>query len=406
MLQESVDMLITGESRNNRSGFVSANKKKLKSLTEVLKGKQGRFRQNLLGKRVDYSARSVIVVGPNLPIDHCGLPKKMALVLFKPFIIGKLIEDGVVYNVKHAEKFIENGGKEVWDALDEVIEDRYVLLNRAPTLHRLSIQAFKPVLVEGKAIQLHPLTCTAFNADFDGDQMAVHLPLTKKAQDEARELMVTSKNLLSPASGEPIVTPSQDMILGCYFITNIKKTGKGTGNLFATIEDVSHAYDAEAIDMRSLIKVRVNGVLTETTYGRLLFNQITPEGLGFINETLKKSVLKRILSDSFERMGPATTAVFVDKIKDFGYKYATLSGLSISQEDMVVPDNKKQLLEAASEKVKYIQKKHWMGFMTEEEKFSQSVNIWAEVKKVIESEMKGLFDETNHIFNFIDSGAR
>ena len=222
MLQEAVDMLVTGESRNNRSGFVTANKKKLKSLTEVLKGKQGRFRQNLLGKRVDYSARSVIVVGPNLKIDQCGLPKKMALVLFKPFIIGKLIEDGVVYNVKHAEKFIENGGKEVWDALDSVIAGKYVLLNRAPTLHRLSIQAFMPVLIEGKAIQLHPLTCTAFNADFDGDQMAVHLPLTRKAQEEARDLMVTSKNLLSPASGEPIVTPSQDMILGCYYITYMK----------------------------------------------------------------------------------------------------------------------------------------------------------------------------------------
>jgi DNA-directed RNA polymerase subunit beta' len=200
MLQESVDMLITGESRNNRSGYVTANKKKLKSLTEVLKGKQGRFRQNLLGKRVDYSARSVIVVGPNLPMDHCGLPKKMALVLFKPFIIAKLIEEGIVYNVKHAEKYIEAGSKEVWDALDEVIDGKYVLLNRAPTLHRLSIQAFRPVLVDGKAIQLHPLTCTAFNADFDGDQMAVHLPLTQKAQDEARLLMVTSRNLLAPAS--------------------------------------------------------------------------------------------------------------------------------------------------------------------------------------------------------------
>lgn len=237
MLQESVDMLITGESRNNRSGYVTANKKKLKSLTEVLKGKQGRFRQNLLGKRVDYSARSVIVVGPDLPMDHCGLPKKMALILFKPFIIAKLIEEGIVYNVKHAEKFIEGSTKEVWDALDEVIDGKYVLLNRAPTLHRLSIQAFKPVLVEGKAIQLHPLTCTAFNADFDGDQMAVHLPLTAKAQAEARDLMVTSKNLLAPSSGEPIVTPSQDMILGAYYITSQKDTAKGTGNMYASIDD-------------------------------------------------------------------------------------------------------------------------------------------------------------------------
>lgn len=236
--------------------------------------------------------------------------------------------------------------------------------------------------------------------------MAVHLPLTKRAQEEARELMVTSKNLLSPASGEPIVTPSQDMILGCYYITNIKKGGKGSGNLYSGIQDVSHAYDAGACDMRSLIKVRVNGEMIETTYGRLLFNEIVPEGLGFINETLKKGVLKRILSESFEKLGPDITAKFVDRIKNFGYKYATLSGLSISQNDMIVPENKKELLDAASEKVKYIQKKHWFGFMTEEEKFLQSIAVWAEVKKVIESEMKGLFDETNHIFNFIDSGAR
>ncbi len=406
MLQESVDMLITGESRNNRSGYVTANRKKLKSLTEVLKGKQGRFRQNLLGKRVDYSARSVIVVGPDLPMDHCGLPKKMALILFKPFIIAKLIEDGVVYNVKHAEKFIEWATKEVWDALDEVIEGKYVLLNRAPTLHRLSIQAFKPVLVEGKAIQLHPLTCTAFNADFDGDQMAVHLPLTQKAQDEARDLMVTSKNLLAPASGEPIVTPSQDMILGAYYVSSHKPGAKGEGWMYASIEDTSHAHDAGELAFHALVKVRVNGEVIETTYGRLLFNEIVPVELGYINETLKKSVLKRILSESYELLWPAKTAVFVNHIKDFGYKYATLSGLSISESDMILPENKKELLEEASEKVKYIQKKHWNGFMTADEKFAQSVNIWAEVKKVIEQEMKDLYDNSNHIFNFIDSGAR
>lgn len=406
MLQEAVDMLITGESRNNRSGYVTANRKKLKSLTEVLKGKQGRFRQNLLGKRVDYSARSVIVVGPNLKIDHCGLPKKMALILFKPFIIAKLIEDGIVYNVKHAEKFIEGGTKEVWDALDEVIEGKYVLLNRAPTLHRLSIQAFKPVLVEGKAIQLHPLTCTAFNADFDGDQMAVHLPLTQKAQDEARDLMVTSKNLLAPASGEPIVTPSQDMILGAYYISSVREDAKGTGNIYADIKDVSHAYDAGELSILALIKVRLNGEIIETTYGRLLFNQIVPQELGFINETLKKGVLKRILAESYELLGAGETALFVDRIKDFGYKYATISGLSIAESDMLLPSNKQELLDEAGEKVKYIQKKHWNGFLTEDEKYMQSIAVWAEVKKVIEQEMKGMYTQTNHIFNFIDSGAR
>lgn len=406
MLQESVDMLISGETRTNRSGFVTANKKQLKSLTEVLKGKQGRFRQNLLGKRVDYSGRSVIVVWPNLKIDECWLPKTMALILFKPFVIGKLIERGTVYNVKHAEKYLEDAGKDVWDALDEVIEGKYVLLNRAPTLHRLGIQAFRPRLIEGKAIQLHPLTCTAFNADFDWDQMAVHLPITDAAQAEARELMVTSKNLLSPASGEPIVTPSQDMILGCYYITVADPKAKGTWNLFSSITDVGLAYDAGAIEYRTLIRVRVNGQVIETTYGRLLFNEIIPKELWFINETLGKWVVKKILARSFDELGSATTAKLVDDIKNFWYKYATVSGLSISKDDMIVPDNKKELLAEAEEKVKYIQKHHWLGFLTEDEKYNQSITIWAEVKKVIEKEMKWLFVQDNHIFNFIDSGAR
>ncbi len=406
MLQESVDMLITWDSRSNRSGFITANRKKLKSLTEVLKWKQGRFRQNLLWKRVDYSARSVIVVWPSLKMDECWIPKKIALILFKPFIIAKLIEDGFVYNIKHAEKYIENSNKEVWDALDEVIEWRYVLLNRAPTLHRLSIQAFRPVLIEWKAIQLHPLTCTAFNADFDWDQMAIHLPLTKKAQDEASELMVTSKNLLSSASWDPIVTPSQDMILGCYYITAINTVGIWTWNIFSSRIDASYAYDDEKLDIRSIIKVRLNWKIIETTYGRLLFNEIVPEWLWFINETLKKWVLKRILSESFEKLWAEVTAIFVNDIKNFGYKYATVSGLSISVSDMVVPNNKKKLLEEASEKVKYIQKRHWLGFMTEKEKYSQSVVVWAEVKKVIEAEMKDWFSPLNHIYNFIDSGAR
>ena len=406
MLQESVDMLITGETRTNRSGFVSANKKKLKSLTEILKWKQGRFRQNLLGKRVDYSARSVIVVGPDLNMDECGLPKTMALILFKPFVISKLIENGVVYNIKHAEKFIEKSTKEVWDALYEVIDGKYVLLNRAPTLHRLSIQAFRPVLVEWKAIQLHPLTCIAFNADFDGDQMAVHLHITERAQEEARELMVTSKNLLAPSSGEPIVTPSQDMILGCYYVTALDETGLWVWKVFSGFSDLWNAYDAWVVGIKSKIKVRLNGEIVETSYGRLLFNQIVPEGLGFINETLKKKVLGRILADSFERLGSEVTAIFVDQIKNFGFKYSTVSGLSISKEDMVVPGNKKELLEEAGDKVKYIQKKHWDGFMTAEEKYAQSIVIWAEVKKVIETEMKSWFDVKNHVYNFIDSWAR
>ena len=406
MLQEAVDMLITGESRNNRSGYVTANKKKLKSLTEVLKWKQGRFRQNLLGKRVDYSARSVIVVWPELPLDHCGLPKKMALILFKPFIIGKLIEEGIVYNVKHAEKYISEWHKEVWDALDEVIEGKYVLLNRAPTLHRLSIQAFKPVLVEWKAIRLHPLTCTAFNADFDWDQMAVHLPLTEKAQAEARNLMVTSKNLLNPSNGEPVVTPSQDMLLGLYYITSVKPWVLGEGRVFSWYEDALQAHDADTLSPHALIKVRIEGEIIETTLWRVLFNQIIPQELWFINETVKKSVLKSILADCFENLWPEVTASFVDKIKNFWYKYATLSWLSIAESDMVVPDIKQKLLAEAWEKVKLIQKKYWNGFMTEEEKYKQSITVWADVKKIIESEMKNLYDNNNHIFNMIDSGAR
>jgi len=406
MLQESVDMLLTGETRTNRSGFVTANKKKLKSLTEILKGKQGRFRQNLLGKRVDYSARSVIVVGPSLKMDECWVPKTMALILFKPFVIAKLIEEGIVYNIKHAEKFIEKGTKEVWDALDEVIEGKYVLMNRAPTLHRLSIQAFRPVLCEGKAIQLHPLTCPAFNADFDGDQMAIHLPITDKAQAEARELMVTSKNLLAPASWEPVVTPSQDMILGSYYVTAIDKTAKWAGKIFSDIHDAELAYEAWVLGIKAPIKVRVNGKIEETCYGRLLFNEIVPEGLGFINETLKKKALSNILSRCFEELGSATTAQFVNDIMNFWFKYSTLSWLSISIDDMVVPDNKQKLLDEWAEKVKFIQKKWWAGFLTEKEKYNQSIKIWAEVKKVIESELKELFDDKNHVYNFIDSGAR
>jgi len=406
MLQESVDMLLTGETRTNRSWFVTANKKKLKSLTEILKGKQGRFRQNLLGKRVDYSARSVIVVWPSLKIDECGIPKSMALILFKPFVIGKLIEDGLVYNIKHAEKFIEKSGKEVWDALDEVIEWKYVLMNRAPTLHRLSIQAFRPVLIEWKAIQLHPLTCTAFNADFDWDQMAIHLPITDQAQREARDLMVTSKNLLAPSSWEPIVAPGQDMILWNYYVTAMEEGGLWEGKVFSNINDVGLAYEAGVLWIKSKIKVRINWEFVETNYGRLLFNEIVPEGLGFINETLRKWAIKKILARSFEELWAEVTAQFVDQIKNFWYKYSTISWLSISKDDMVTPENKKELLAEAWEKVKYVQKKWWLGFMTEDEKYNQSIKIWADVKKVIESELKELFLPSNHIFNFIDSWAR
>ncbi|MDD2565779.1 MAG: DNA-directed RNA polymerase subunit beta' [Candidatus Gracilibacteria bacterium] len=404
MLQEAVDMLINGDVRTNRPGFTNASKKKLKSLSEILKGKQGRFRQNLLGKRVDYSGRSVIVVGPNLKMNECGLPKIMALTLFKPFVIGKLIEREIAYNVKHAEKVIEEKGKDVWDALDEVIEGKHVLLNRAPTLHRLGIQAFKPILIEGKAIQLHPLCCTAFNADFDGDQMAVHLPLTQEAQNEAEEIMVTSKNMLNPSNGEPIVAPGLDMILGTYYLTKI--VGDTVQQSFIGMDDATCAYDQGAITLHTPINARIKGVITETTYGRMLFNQIIPEELGYINETVTKGVAKKILAKSFDIFGSEETAFFSDRIKNIGFKYATISGLSISKDDMIIPTNKDELIKKGEEKIKGIQKKFWTGFMTEKERYEQSVKVWMEVKNVIEKEMPSYFHPSNHIHHMIVSGAR
>lgn len=404
MLQEAVDMLINWDVRSNRPWFTNATKKKLKSLAEVLKGKQGRFRQNLLGKRVDYSGRSVIVVWPSLEMNECGLPKVMALTLFKPFVIARLIENEIAYNVKHAEKVIEERGKEVWDSLDEVIEWKYVLLNRAPTLHRLWIQAFKPVLIEWKAIQLHPLCCTAFNADFDWDQMAVHLPLTQEAQKEAEEIMVTSRNMLNPSNWEPIVAPSQDMLLGTYYLT--KMVGTEIVNSFVSIDDVTQAYEAWAITLHDPINVRINWVITKTTYGRLLFNEIVPVELGFINETINKSQSKKILAKSFDLLWSEQTAFFSDRIKNIGFKYATLSWLSISKDDMHIPESKTKLVKDGEEKLKWIQKKYWSWFLTERERYEQSIKVWTDVKNVIEKEMPLHFSEANHIYHMIASWAR
>ena len=405
MLQESVDMLINGDVRSNRPGYTTATKKKLKSLADILKGKQGRFRQNLLGKRVDYSGRSVIVVGPTLKMNECGLPKSMALVLFRPFVIGRMIEKEIAYNVKHAEKIIEDKGKEVWDALDEVIEGKYVLLNRAPTLHRLGIQAFKPILIEGKAIQLHPLCCTAFNADFDGDQMAVHLPLTQEAQEEAANLMVTSRNMLNPSSGEPIVAPGLDMVLGCYYLT---KSNKDEAIQFSFMDgnDAENAYDNGVIKLQTPIRLRMDGNIVETTYGRYIFNQIVPEELGYVNETLGKSALKKLLARSFDILGSEPTAFFADRIKNTGFKYATISGLSISKNDMIVPETQNEHIKNGEERIKAIQKAFWNGLLTERERYEQSIKVWSQVKNIIEKELKPYYNDTNSIFNMIDSGAR
>ncbi len=404
MLQEAVDMLINGDVRSNRPGYTTATKKKLKSLADILKGKQGRFRQNLLGKRVDYSGRSVIVVGPTLQMNECGLPKSMALILFKPFVIGRMIQKEIAYNVKHAEKIIEEKGKEVWDCLDEVIEGKHVLLNRAPTLHRLGIQAFRPVLIEGKAIQLHPLCCSAFNADFDGDQMAVHLPLTDEAQAEARDLMVTSKNMLNPSNGEPIVAPGQDMILGCYYLTKIY--AGDSKYAFASHYDAQNAYDNGVIKLQTPVKIRVGGKIIDTTFGRLIFNEIVPKELGYINETLGKSGLKKLLSKAFTIFGSEPTAFFADRIKTIGFKYATHSGLSISKNDMIIPVEKDGHVKDGEEKIKSIQKAYWNGLLTERERYDQSVKVWAQIKGLIEKELKPYYTTDNSIFNMIDSGAR
>lgn len=404
MLQEAVDMLLNWDIRTNRPGFTNASKKKLKSLAEILKGKQWRFRQNLLGKRVDYSGRSVIVVWPTLWMNECWLPKIMALTLFKPFVIGKLIEKEIAYNVKHAEKVIEEKWKEVWDSLDEVIEGKHVLLNRAPTLHRLWIQAFRPILIEWKAIQLHPLCCSAFNADFDWDQMAVHLPLTQEAQKEAEEIMVTSKNMLNPSNWEPIVTPSQDMLLWAYYLT--KMVWDEAINSFISIDDTACAYEAKAITLHTPINVRINWEITKTTYGRLLFNQIVPEELWFINETLSKWMVKKILAKSFDIFWSEETAFFSDRIKNIWFKYATLSWLSISKDDMHIPTNKEELITEWEEKIKWIQKKFWNWFLTEKERYEQSVKVWTDTKNVIEKAMPQYFSDKNHIHHMIASWAR
>jgi len=335
MLQEAVDTLLNNSARQGKTVFNSGDKRKLRSLSDMLKGKQGRFRQNLLGKRVDYSGRSVIVVGPQLKLNQCGIPKLMAMELFKPFVIGRLIRDGYAHNIKNSEKFIQAGKREVWDILEEVTQDHYVLLNRAPTLHRLGIQAFQPVLIEGKAIQIHPLVCTAFNADFDGDQMAVHVPLSKQAQKEAKNLIGSDKNLLKPSHGDPIVTPTQDMVLGCYFLTKMTAGKNGEGSVFADLTEALMAYRLGHVHIQAAIKARVNGEIIETTVGRMIFNTFVPKELGYKNETMTKGKLSGLISESYNKLGNDVTAKFADEIKRIGFKFATKSGLSIGVSDMI-----------------------------------------------------------------------
>jgi DNA-directed RNA polymerase beta' subunit len=422
MLQEAVDALFDNGRRSRV--LKTTTKRPLKSLSDMIKGKQGRFRQNLLGKRVDYSGRSVIVVGPELKLHQCGLPKRMALELFKPFIFNKLEEKGYATTIKAAKKLVEKESSEVWDALEEVIREHPVLLNRAPTLHRLGIQAFDPILVEGKAIKLHPLVCTAFNADFDGDQMAVHVPLSIEAQIEARVLMMSVNNILSPANGKPIVVPTQDMVLGIYFLMKERKGAKGEGKVFADPEDVRIAYDAGIIDEHARIKVRMNGSFVETTTGRIILYEILPSGIPFamINKDMTKKEIGKLIEFIYKKSGRRDTVVFLDSLEQIGFRYATKSGVSISMVDMHIPTTKQNLIRHAEHEVSEVRKQYEDGLITQGERYNKIIDIWANVtEKVAEEMMKELGAEEgrplseeelqerrlfNSIFMMADSGAR
>jgi DNA-directed RNA polymerase subunit beta' len=421
MLQEAVDVLFD----NGRRGraITGTNKRPLRSLSDMLKGKQGRFRQNLLGKRVDYSGRSVVTVGPDLRLHQCGLPKKMAIELFKPFIYNRLLEKGYVTTVKSAKKMVEKETAEVWDALDEVVREYPVILNRAPTLHRLGMQAFEPVLIEGKAIRLHPLVCTAFNADFDGDQMAVHIPLSIEAQTEARVLMMSTNNILSPANGSPIIIPSQDIVLGIYYLTRAKNEVKGEGMTFSSPDEVRSAFDAGAIDLHARIKVRIGSELKDTTVGRIILSEIVPQEIDFdmVNKLMNKKELTNLIDYCYRLCGDKTTILLCDRLKDLGFKYATISGLSFAVVNMLIPENKKRIVSQADKDVLKIQKQYMDGLITDGERYNKVVDIWAQATEKIASEMlKGISTEEssaadgkkrqiesfNPIYMMADSGAR
>ena len=421
MLQEAVDALFD----NGRRGraITGQNKRPLKSLSDMLKGKQGRFRQNLLGKRVDYSGRSVIVIGPELRLHQCGLPKKMAVELFKPFIYAKLESKGFVSTIKSAKKAVEKEKMEVWDILDEVIREHPVLLNRAPTLHRLGIQAFEPILIEGKAIQLHPLVCTSFNADFDGDQMAVHVPLSIEAQVEARVLMMSTNNILLPASGKPIIVPSQDIVLGLYYITRSRSGALGEGKIFADVDEVRMAYDAGIVELQARIKVRVDGELLDTTVGRCILYEIVPKEIPFkdVNAVMTKKQVGRLVDLSYRLAGDKKTVILSDKLKDMGYRYATEAGISISIKDMRVPVNKEGLINEAREDVRMVEEQYTDGLITDGERYNKVIDIWADVTEEVAREMTSelaydIIEEEdgkekrvpsfNSIHMMVDSGSR
>lgn len=425
MLQEAVDALID----NGRRGrpVTGPGNRPLKSLSDMLKGKQGRFRQNLLGKRVDYSGRSVIVVGPELRMYQCGLPKEMALELFKPFVMKKLVEGGVAHNIKSAKRMVERVMPQVWDVLEEVIQDHPVLLNRAPTLHRLGIQAFQPVLVEGRAIKLHPLVCTAYNADFDGDQMAVHVPLSVEAQAEARFLMLAAGNILKPSDGKPVCVPTQDMVLGSYYLTIDREGGKGEGREFSSPDEAIMAYQLGEIDIHAKIKVKirklVDGVeksgIIETTVGKIIFNESIPQDLGFVDRSKPENVhllevdflvtkksLGKIIDKCYMKYGPTETSIMLDKIKAKGYHFSTIGAITVSVSDMIVPEEKKTLLEEAEATVDKIEKLYKRGFISEEERYERVIDKWTKTTEDVANALMDGMSQFNPIFMMADSGAR
>ena len=426
MLQESVDALLD----NGRRGraITGSNKRPLKSLSDMIKGKQGRFRQNLLGKRVDYSGRSVIVVGPTLKLHQCGLPKKMALELFKPFVFGRLQNMELATTIKGPKRMVEREEPVVWDILAEVIREHPILLNRAPTLHRLGIQAFEPILIEGKAIQLHPLVCKAYNADFDGDQMAVHVPLTLDAQLECRALMMASNNILSPSNGRPIIDPSQDVVLGIYYMTKSKLNALGEGSIFADVDEVKRAYDSKQVDLQAIIKCRINNndgssELVETTVGRTILWGVVPKEIPFekINKPLNSKAISDLINISYRYSGLKATVIFSDKIKNLGYDYSTISGSSICVEDCVIPDNKESIISQAQNEVKEIEAQYSSGLVTQGEKYNKVIDIWSRANeavasslmetiskdKVVNSEGEEVDEDSfNSVFMYLDSGAR
>ncbi len=419
ILQEAVDSLIDNSMRRGNQAYAGSNpaqKRPLKSLADNLKGKRGLFRSNLLGKRVDYSGRSVIVVGPTLNLNQCGLPKKMALELFRPYVISVLMQKELAFNVRGAGKLIEEGTPEVWEILEEVIKDKYVLLNRAPTLHRLGIQAFKPILIEGNAIQVHPLVCSAFNADFDGDQMAVHVPLSEVAQYEAREVMAADKNILKPGSGEPVVYAKPlDIVLGTYWTTKIVEGAKGEGKYFAGPNMAITAYDYGIIDLRAKILIRVkegtkysenNKKIMETTAGRILFNAVLPEDCSFINEEIDKKKMQKIVDDIINRYGISGVSVILDGIKNFGFKYATLSGTTWGIDDIQIPESKYKIIDIATEKVKEIENQYSEGFLSDDERYRKIIEVWHGAKNQVEKTIPDTLDKNGSVYNLYKSGAR